>query len=103
MGATFKRGKKFLDGQEIEARHRLVFYASDGCTINTATLWVDGTTSCNCPGWSFRKKCKHADRALHLTASIDETGELSSRPTSNAAESPKATNPFRRRSRNVDT
>ena len=103
MQPTFKRGRKFLGDKEIAARHRLVFYASDGCTINTATLWEDGTSSCNCRGWIFHKKCKHAARALSLTANLDETGEQSSRPTPPAPASPCATNPFRRRSRSVDT
>ncbi len=103
MKATYWRGKKLLNGQTIAARHRLVFYASDGRSINTATLWEDGTTSCNCKGWCFRQKCKHATRALALTADVDETGERPD-PAPTAQDGPAhGTTPFRRRTRSVDT
>jgi hypothetical protein len=104
---SFKRGKKLLDGKEIEAKHRLILYGSDGVSIYTATLWVDGTTSCNCPGWRFPRKggrtCKHAERAKNLTTTIDETGGPD-RSTSAATESPsRGISPFKRRTRSVDT
>jgi hypothetical protein len=104
---SFKRGKKLLDGKEIEAKHRLILYGSDGVSIYTATLWTDGTTSCNCPGWSFQHAkggtCKHAKRAALLTATVDETGGPD-RSISNATDkSSPGTTPFRRRTRSVDT
>ena len=103
MKVTYWRGKKLLGSQTIEARYRLVFYASDGCTINTATLWEDGTTSCNCKGWQFRKKCKHSIRALTITADVDETGERPEPIPAVPEEPVQRTTPFRRRTRSVDT
>lgn len=107
MKPAFKRGKKLLDGKEIEAKHRLILYGSDGISIYTATLWADGTTSCNCPGWSFQhakgKTCKHAKRAESLTATIDETGGPDRSTSAVSGESPRGTSPFKRRSRSVDT
>lgn len=107
MKPAFKRGKKFLDDKEIEAKHRLILYGSDGVSIYTATLWADGTTSCNCPGWSFQHAkggtCKHAKRAAGLTTTVDETGGPD-RSTSDAADrSSHRTTPFKRRTRSVDT
>jgi hypothetical protein len=107
MKPSFVRGKKLLDGKEIEAKHRLILYGSDGCSIYTATLWVDGTTSCNCPGWSFQhakgRTCKHAKRAANLTASVDETGGPD-RSTSVGTEEPsRRPSPVQRRIRSVDT
>lgn len=104
---TFHGGQKFIGSLAISARYRLTCFGSDGVTIYTATLWADGTSSCNCPAWRFERngvrKCKHATRALSLTADVDETGGQA-RPTPAAAEEPvQGTNPFRRRSRQVDT
>ena len=104
MKALYRKGAKLIGNQVIAARYRLVFYASDGCTINTATLWEDGTSSCNCKGWRFHRTCKHSIRALDLTGNLDETGERREHPTSDAPEKPtRATSPFRRRTRPVDT
>jgi hypothetical protein len=103
MQPTYRRGKKFIGSQEIGAKHRLIFYASDGCTINTATLWVDGTASCNCPGWRFHRKCKHSARALNLTATVDETGGPDRSTSAAPEEPPRGTTPFKRRTRSVDT
>jgi hypothetical protein len=105
---AFKRGKKVVDDRAIEAKYRLICHGSDGCTIYTATLWADGTTSCNCPAWRFERKgvrkCKHATRALTLTADIDETGGQPVRATSAVVEEPRpGIVPSRQRSRPVDT
>ena len=101
MQPTFKKGKKIVGDKVIDAVHRLTFYASDGCTINTATLWADGTTSCNCMGWRFRKSCKHAARAHFLTANVDETGE--GRTPAAPEDVPRGTRPAGPRIRSVDT
>jgi hypothetical protein len=102
---SFKKGKKFIGDKTIEAKYRLLTHGSDGVTIYTATLWADGTTSCNCPAWRFAKgdarKCKHSERAAGLTANVDETGTIPI-PTA-APEQSHGTNPFKRRTRSVDT
>jgi hypothetical protein len=100
---SYRHGKKFLDGKTIEAKFRLTVHGDDGFTVHTATLWEDGTTSCNCPRWGPHKRgeqrrCPHSIRAATLTANIDETREQPG-PTPAAP----ATSPFRRRSRTVDT
>ena len=100
---SYRHGKKFLDGKTIEARFRLTVHGDDGFTVHTATLWEDGTTSCNCPRWGPHKRgeqrrCPHSIRAATLTANVDETREQPE-PTPAAP----ATSPFRRRSRTVDT
>ena len=106
MKPSFRRGKKFLGDETVEPKHRLITFGSDGVTVYTATLWVDGTTSCNCPAWRFAKgdtrKCKHSLRAASLTATIDETGTI--RAISAATEeSQMGSSPFKRRTRSVDT
>lgn len=104
MEPSYRAGKKFIGNQAIEARHRLTFYGNDGFTVHTATLWDDGTSSCNCPRWGpkvdGRRQCVHSVRALALTANIDETGD---QPEPPAPKPQRGTNPFRRRSRPVDT
>ena len=104
MEPSYRAGKKFVDGKAIEAEARLTFYGNDGFTIHTATLWADGTSSCNCPRWTKKdgpvRRCPHSDRALTLIANVDETGE---RPEPPAPATQEATSPFRRRSRHVDT
>ena len=103
MQPTFKKGKKYIGDKEVAAKHRLILYGDDGTSIYTATLWADGTTSCNCPGWRFRRTCKHSARAVSLTTTVDETGGPD-RPTPAAAEEPsRGTNPFKRHTRSVDT
>jgi hypothetical protein len=102
---SYSKGKKFLDGKAIEARFRYTFHGDDGFTVHTATLWADGTSSCNCPRWGPHKRgqerrCIHSDRALTLAANVDETG---AQPGPPAATVSPATSPFRRRSRTVDT
>lgn len=55
----FKEGSKFIGKKEIDAKKRHTHLSSDGYTKYTTTEWLDGTWSCNCPGWANRKKCKH--------------------------------------------
>jgi hypothetical protein len=104
---SFKKGKKYIGSKVVEAKHRLFTYGSDGETVYTATLWLDGTTSCNCPAWRFAKgdtrKCKHSERAASLTATVDETGQMTKATTPAAQEQSHGTTPFKRRSRTVDT
>ncbi len=59
---------KIVDNAHIPRRYYAEHRSSSGPTIYTAVLWQDGGTSCNCPGWQNRKKCKHADAALDLMA-----------------------------------
>ncbi len=112
MEPTYRSGKKFLGGAVIDAKYRLTFYGNDGFTIHTATLWDDGTTSCNCPRWcrkmqGMERGCPHSLRAQSLTDNVDETGERPVPPPAPLPAPPptvpRETNPFRRRSRSVDT
>jgi hypothetical protein len=104
MEPSFRSGKKFFNGKVIEAKYRLTFYGNDGFTVHTATLWEDGTASCNCPQWikkvTEERRCRHTVRALALTCNVDETGEQPAPPPPKVQ---RETNPFRRRSRPVDT
>jgi hypothetical protein len=100
---SYRAGKKFFEGRTIEAKWRLTFYGDDGFTIHTATLWEDATSSCNCPRWcrkmqGQRRSCPHAERALTLTANVDETGAQPAVPSA-----PPPPVPPRQRSRPVDT
>lgn len=57
--AFFSGGSKFIGTQEVKFKKRNEHLSSDGYTRYTATEWRDGTWSCNCPGWAFKKSCKH--------------------------------------------
>jgi hypothetical protein len=70
MAVSFRDGKKYDNGREILAKHVVEQLSSNGRTIYTAVLWVDGSTSCNCPGWANRHACKHAKAAASATASV---------------------------------
>jgi len=111
--ANFKHsevGKKYIilvveasPHGSIIAKYRLVVFGDDGSTVYTATLWEDGTTSCNCPRWGPKqpglgRRCIHSVRAAKLTANVDETGEQPGPPPPTPGN-----NPFRRRSRSIDT
>ena len=103
MDPSYRKGKKFVDGKAIDAKYRLVVFGDDGSTVYTATLWEDGTTSCNCPRWGPKqpglgRRCIHSVRAAKLTANVDETGEQPGPPPPTPGN-----NPFRRRSRSIDT
>jgi len=104
---SFKQGQKFVGNKAIKAKYRLITHGSDGVTVYTATLWEDGTTSCNCPAWRFQKSssergCKHATRARFLDQDVDETG-MSNRTPAAKEEPSYGTTPFKRRTRSVDT
>jgi hypothetical protein len=77
--ASYLNGKKQEGGRTIEPVARLVTYSSDQFTRYTATRWEDGTTSCNCPGWtrgepkSDFRGCKHSKRVATMTEDLDET------------------------------
>jgi hypothetical protein len=110
MADSYRGGKKYADGRTIEAVHRLTFHGDDGFTVHTATLWADGTSSCNCPRWCKKQEgmargCPHSDRAMTLTANVDETREQPepAPPPEPAAPPAPASNPFRPRRRTVDT
>jgi hypothetical protein len=110
MADSYRGGKKYSDGLTIEAKHRYTFHGDDGFTVHTATLWADGTSSCNCPRWCKKQEgmargCPHSERALALTANVDETREQPgpAPPPEPAAPPAPASNPFRPRRRTVDT
>lgn len=67
MSTHFKNGKKITDGRTIEPKFVQEALSSNGMTVYSAVLWADGSTSCNCPAWANRKKCKHSDAAAKLT------------------------------------
>ncbi len=57
----FKDGIKYDDvGQRVNPVDHRQFVSSNGVTIYTVTKWADGSFSCNCPAWAFRKRCKHS-------------------------------------------
>jgi hypothetical protein len=102
---SYRKGKKYFGGREISARFRYTFYGDDGYTVHTATLWEDGTSSCNCSRWTKQlpgrpRTCPHAERALTLTANVDETGTI---PTQDAAQPADGRSNTRQRRRIVDT
>lgn len=109
MKSSFSNGKKITNGKVIEPKYYLNTRSSNGRTVYTTILWADGDTSCDCPAWRFEKKdgtrhCKHLKQAAALTADLDETGTQPARTTSASTEEPsRRTNPFKRRSRQVDT
>jgi len=68
--ASFKNGKKHNhDGRVCDPVKLKEPMSSNGHTKYCTVLWDDGTYSCNCPGWSFKRgpgdrKCKHTKEAL---------------------------------------
>jgi hypothetical protein len=64
MTTSFRDGYKYVDGTAIPSLGTQEFLSSNGVTKYTAVAWADGTTSCNCTGWSTSKKtprqCKHS-------------------------------------------
>lgn len=81
MATSFnQRGEKITDGKVIMPRHILESLSSNGRTVYTATLWADGDTSCNCPGWASRKSCKHSKAAASITADVRITRDAGGTP-----------------------
>jgi len=88
MTTSFKNGKKYVDGREIQRVGFRESLSSNGVTIYTACAWADGTTSCNCQGWATSKTkdkfgnpkaktCAHSKsvapgHAVSITRSSDE-------------------------------
>ena len=68
-GTSFKSGYKYVDGVRVAPVGRRLFMSSYGYTQYTATYWADQTTSCNCPGWTFHGKCKHARQVTQFDQS----------------------------------
>lgn len=64
--ASFRDGFKIADdGSRVRAVRYIERQSSSSPTLYTATLWADGTASCNCPGWTRRiadghRECKHS-------------------------------------------
>ncbi|MEW6545045.1 MAG: SWIM zinc finger family protein [Nitrospirota bacterium] len=65
---SYRRGRKYDNGREILPLRRVTVESSDGYTVYTVTIWEDGGISCNCPGWAFRKRCRHQQQALSQAA-----------------------------------
>jgi len=71
--ATFRDGKKYNpDGHVCKPIKLKEPLSSNGHTKYCTVLWDDGTYSCNCPGWSFKRngerKCKHTKRSIACNA-----------------------------------
>jgi hypothetical protein len=64
---SFQNGRKLINGRPASASVTLQEYSSNGTTIYTAIKWPDNTASCNCPGWSNRKECKHSRKVLTMS------------------------------------
>ena len=78
---SFRDGYKFDDGVRIAPVSRRTYTSSNGYTIYTAVAWADGSTSCNCPGWVFKKKnkpqsCKHSKEvSLFVVGTVPVTAD----------------------------
>jgi hypothetical protein len=62
--ATFRDGIKYSNGEAATITKVKASKSSNRVTTYHTFLWSDGTTSCDCPGWYFKKKdqerdCKH--------------------------------------------
>lgn len=69
---SFKRGQKYVDGRALRAIVLDEYLSrTDGTTKHTATLWNDGSVSCNCKGWVFNHK-KKGDRACHHARTLQD-------------------------------
>ena len=64
MATSYRDGFKVVDGSRIKPVHMRDFRSSNGMTVYTAILWEDGESSCNCPGWAMRKRCRHSQSML---------------------------------------
>lgn len=73
---SFRDGYKFVGGARVAPMGRRTFTSSDGYTQYTATFWADQTTSCNCPGWSFNGRCKHARQVTQFDVTQVSRPEL---------------------------
>jgi hypothetical protein len=58
------------DGSRDEVEIVLELLSSNGTTVYTAIRWkLSQLVSCNCPGWAFKKDCKHAREVRGAKAS----------------------------------
>ncbi len=61
----FRDGQKIApDGSAATADKVQEFISSNGYTRYYTTLWTDGVVTCDCPGWTMKKRgkprdCKH--------------------------------------------
>tara|TARA_Y100001963_G_scaffold141765_1_gene210404 strand:+ start:10900 stop:11220 length:321 start_codon:yes stop_codon:yes gene_type:complete len=60
----FSHGRLLLDdGSPDDPDIVQEFLSSNGTTVYTAIRWRQSQQcSCNCPGWAFRKSCKHSKK-----------------------------------------
>ncbi len=79
MAATYKDGNKYEWGKTIPGVVFLTTLSSNKRTIYSAIKYADGTSSCDCPGWTMHSKsgrgCKHSREVEAMTASRDDTGK----------------------------
>jgi hypothetical protein len=80
MPTSFRNGMKYVDGTVYCAVRHVEVLSSNGHTVYTASLWQDGTTSCNCPGWAMRKRCRHEAEARKEQPSRPATRQTKQRP-----------------------
>ena len=75
----FSSGTLLLDdGSKDEAEIVLELLSSNGTTVYTAIRWkLSQLVSCNCPGWAFKKDCKHAREAGAAKRSTYQNRETS--------------------------
>ena len=69
-----------MTNNPLETTHGAVtdaypFVSSGGSTVYETLRYNDGFVSCNCPGWIFRKNCKHA-REVHAGRAVATTLSL---------------------------
>jgi hypothetical protein len=67
----FSHGRLLLDDDSPDEPDVVQEYiSSNGTTVYTAVRWKKSQQcSCNCPGWAFRKSCKHSKKVAVATMS----------------------------------
>jgi hypothetical protein len=67
----FSHGTLLLDDGSPDTPGIVQEYtSSNGTTIYTAIRWRSSQKcSCNCPGWAFKRECKHSRKVAYATVS----------------------------------
>ena len=86
----FSSGRLLLsNGRLDEPEVAIECMSSNGTTVYTAIRWrvasaeaaakdqpEDVWCSCNCPGWDFKKTCKHSRQVAHATVTLKVTRQI---------------------------
>lgn len=74
---------RFVDGQKIDRKAGTIADAvkikeslsSNGRTRYMTTLWSDGVLTCDCPGWTIKRKNSYVRTCKHCKSSITSHGD----------------------------